>query len=132
LARGFGADVVETDDVAKLWRDENVSTVFECAGVPGTVELALSSAPRGSHVVLLGLAATPATFVPLSLVRQEIRVSGSIIYHHPSDFARTIALVARGVLHPSRIVTDTLPFDSIERALQLASTGRSGKVLLQM
>ncbi len=132
LARGFGADVVETDDVAKLWRDENVSTVFECAGVPGAVELALSSAPRGSHVVLLGLAATPATFVPLSLVRQEIRVSGSIIYHHPSDFARTIALVARGVLHPSRIVTDTLPFDSIDRALQLASTGRAGKVLLQM
>ena len=132
LARGFGAEVVAADDAAKVWRDENVSTVFECAGVTGTVELALNSAPRGSQVVLLGLAASPATFVPLSLVRQEIRVSGSIIYNHPADFARAIALVARGVLQPSRIVTDSLPFDSIDRALQLASTGRSGKVLVQM
>jgi L-iditol 2-dehydrogenase len=132
IALRFGAEIVENNEVAKLWLDENVSTVFECAGVPATVELALSAAPRGSQIVLLGLAATPASFVPLRLVREEIHVSGSIIYNHPSDFARTIALVASGVLHPSRIITDTLPFDSIDRALELASTGRSGKVLLQM
>jgi 2-desacetyl-2-hydroxyethyl bacteriochlorophyllide A dehydrogenase len=132
FARRLGADVVQSDDVEKLWRDQNVSTIFECAGVPATVELALSAAPRGSQVVLLGLATSPASFVPLRLVRGEVRVSGSIIYNHPSDFARTIALVASGVLHPSRVITDTLPFDSIDRALQLASTGQSGKVLLQM
>ena len=132
LARRFGADISESDDIAKLWLDENVSTVFECAGVPATVELALDSAPRGSQVVLLGLAATPASFVPLRLVREEIRVGGSIIYDHPSDFARTISLVANGILHPSQVITDVLPFDSIDRALELASTGRAGKVLLQM
>ncbi len=132
FARRLGADVVQSDDIEKLWRDENVSTIFECAGVPATVELALSAAPRGSQVILMGLATRPASFVPLRLVRGEIRVSGSIIYNHPSDFARAIALVARGVLHPSQVITDTLPFVSIDRALELASTGQSGKVLLQM
>ena len=132
LARRLGAEIVTANDVEKLWRDENVTTIFDCAGVSATVELALSTAPRGSQVVLLGLSTSPASLVPLRLVRGEIRVSGSIIYNHPSDFSRAIALVARGILHPSRVITDTLPFGSLDRALQLASTGQSGKVLLQM
>jgi 2-desacetyl-2-hydroxyethyl bacteriochlorophyllide A dehydrogenase len=132
MARGLGAGIVETTYVAQLWMAEDVSTVFDCAGVPATVDLALSAVPRGSQVVLMGLAATPASFVPLRLVREEIRVSGSIIYNHPADFARTIALVASGILHPSRVITDTLPFASLDPALQLACSGRSGKVLLQM
>ncbi len=130
IARHIGAETVVCEDVAKLWLDENVSTVFECAGVTATVELALSSAPRGSQVVLLGLANAPASFVPLRLVREDIAVSGSIIYDHPSDFARAIDLVASGELHPSLIVTDTLKFDEIDHALSMASTGRSGKVHL--
>jgi L-iditol 2-dehydrogenase len=132
IARRLGAEIVTVDDVEKLWRDENVTTIFDCAGVSATVELALSAAPRGSQVVLLGLSTSPANFVPLRLVRGEIRVSGSIIYDHPSDFSRAIALVARGVLHPSQVITDTLPFGSLDRALQLAGTGQAGKVLLQM
>lgn len=130
IARRFGAQTIVTDDVAKLWLEEDVSTVFECAGVTATVELALSSAPRGTLVVLLGLANAPASFVPLRLVREDITVCGSIIYNHPSDFKRAIALVASGELHPSLIVTDTLKFGEIDHALKMASTGRSGKVHL--
>ncbi|MBM3130589.1 MAG: zinc-binding dehydrogenase [Chloroflexi bacterium] len=133
LARQLGAVIViESGDVAPLWRDENVTTVFECAGVSATVELALSAAPRGSQVVLVGLSASPASFIPLRLVREGIRVSGSMIYDHPADFARTIALVKHGILQPAQIVTDTLTFDQMDRALQLASTGQAGKVVVTM
>ncbi len=132
MARALGAIVRETEDVAKLWQDENVTTVFECAGVTATVELALRAVPRGGQVVLLGLANTPASFVPLRLAREEIRVSGSIIYDHPQDFARSLALVSNGTLRPAQIVADTLPFDAMDRALQLASTGQLGKILVKM
>lgn len=128
MAARLGATPCGHDDPAVLWLNENVSTVFECAGVTATVEQALSAAPRGSQVVLLGLSSSPATFVPLRLVREGIRIAPSMIYDHPSDFARSIALVASGTLHPSRIVTDTLPFDSIGRALKMAGTGQSGKI----
>ena len=37
-------------------------------------------------------------------------------------------LVADKTLNPATIVTDTIPFDSLGRALDLASTGKSGKV----
>ena len=132
MARQFGAQVDARPDTAALWRDEDVTTVFECAGVTPTVELALSAVPRGGQVVLLGLANAQASFVPLKLVREELRISGSIIYDHPADFARTIALVANKILTPNKIVTNTFPFREIDQALQLASTGDAGKVLLTM
>jgi threonine dehydrogenase-like Zn-dependent dehydrogenase len=132
MAKQLGAQVDRTADITSLWRDEGVTTVFECAGSASTVELALSAVPRGGQVVLLGLSTAQASFVPLKLVREEIRVSGSIIYDHPADFARTIALAERKVLSPGKIITHTFRFDQISQALQLASTGEVGKVLLVM
>lgn len=132
MAGKLGAIVPQYDDFAKLWQAENVTTVFECAGVASTVELALRSVPRGGQITLVGLANSSATFVPLRLVREGIRVNGSIIYNHPDDFSRAIDLVARGILAPGRIVTDILPFNEITHALELASSGQSGKILLQM
>lgn len=132
MARNLGALVPTRQDVAELWQSEDVSTVFECAGVTSTVELALSSVPRGGQVTLVGLANSTASFVPLRLVREGIRVTGSIIYNHPNDFSRAIDLVARGVVHPGRIVTDTLPFTDITHALDIACGGQAGKVVLQM
>ncbi len=132
MASQLGAQIDQSADILKLWEREGVTTVFECAGVTATVELALSAAPRGAHVVLLGLSTSEASFVPLKLVRGELRVSGTIIYVHPRDFARTIALVEKKVLSPGNIVTNTFTFREIGRALQLASTGEVGKVLLTM
>lgn len=133
MARRLGATIEEKPDrFSETCHLSDVTTVFECAGVTATVELALSAAPRGSQVILMGLATLPATFIPLDLVRRGIRLNGSLIYDHPTDFARTIALVASGRLRPSQVITDTLPFDSINHALEVARTGRSGKVLLQM
>lgn len=132
MAKQLGAHIDQGADVSSLWREADVTTVFECAGAASTVELALSAVPRGGQVVLLGLSTVQASFVPLKLVREEIRVSGSIIYDHPADFARTIRLVEQKVLSPGKIVTDTFPFAQIEQALQLAVTGEVGKVLLTM
>ncbi len=132
MAQRLGAVPAEGDDVAKLWQNENVTTVFECAGATATVDLALRGVPRGGQVILVGLASSPASFVPLRLVREGIRVAGSIIYDHPTDFSRAIALAASGTLRPAEIVTDTLPFGSIKRALDLACTGQAGKIHIEM
>jgi len=132
MAKQLGAQTEESTDIPGLWRDEGVTIVFECAGAASTVELALSAVPRGGQIILLGLSTAQASFTPLKLVREEIRVSGSIIYDHPADFARTIALVEKKVLSPGKIVTNTFRFDQISQALQLASTGEVGKILLTM
>lgn len=132
MARQLGAQVDSDAEIAELWRGEGVTTIFECAGVTPTVELALTAVPRGGQVILLGLSSSLASFVPLKFVREEIRVSGSIIYDHPTDFARTIALVEQKVLSPMKIVSHTSSFHEISQALQLASTGEVGKVIINM
>ncbi|MBP1624028.1 MAG: L-iditol 2-dehydrogenase, partial [Acidobacteria bacterium] len=115
-----------------LWQKEDVRTVFECAGASATVELALKSAPRGSQVILLGLASTPANFVPMRLVREGINIQTSMIYDHPADFEYVIDKVAKGVLCPSKIVTHTYSMDRIGEALEFARTGGAGKIHIKM
>jgi len=127
-AHRLGAITDGGEDLHRLWEGEAVTTVFECGGASAAVELSIRNAPRGSRVVLLGLATSPASFVPFSLVREGISIEPSLIYDHPADFARSIALVASGTLQPSAIVSDTFQFESIGRALELASNGRAGKI----
>jgi threonine dehydrogenase-like Zn-dependent dehydrogenase len=133
MARRLGAAAAsEDEDAALVWRRENVGTVFECAGVSSTVELAMNAAPHGAQVILLGLASTPASFVPMRLVREGINLRTSMIYDHPSDFTFVIDLVAKGVLHPASIVTHTYPFERIGEALDFAGTGEAGKIHIEM
>jgi L-iditol 2-dehydrogenase len=133
MARTLGARIMdEGAAAAEMWEQEKVCTVFECAGVSATVELALEAAPRGADVVLLGLSSAPASFIPLRLVREGINVYTSMIYDHPADFARAIDLVAEGRLHPSRVVTHTFPFESLQRSLEKAATGNAGKIHIKM
>jgi L-iditol 2-dehydrogenase len=129
MARRLGAATESGNfDPAQLWRKKNVIKVFECAGTPETVELALDASPRGAQIVLLGLSSEPACFRPIRLVREGINISTSMIYDHPVDFARSIDWVAKGILHPGTIVTHTFSFDAIKEALELAGSGEAGKV----
>jgi len=133
MAEAIGAMVMgDTEKADVLWKSENVTAVFECAGVSPTLELALEAAPRGSSVILLGLSSSPVSFVPMRLVREGINLITSMIYDHPDDFAHTIELVAEGKLQPGRVVTDTFSFDSVARAISLAGTGESGKIHIKI
>jgi L-iditol 2-dehydrogenase len=133
MAAALGAVVLpESEHIEMLWQEENVSVVFECAGVTPTVELALKHAPRGANVILLGISAAPASFIPMKLVREGINVLTSMIYDHPSDFEHVIDRVAKGFLHPSKVVTHTFLFEEIQEALRLASGGGAGKIHIRM
>lgn len=130
MAVELGAVAAPSGDVAEFWKREQVTKVFDCAGVPATVDLALTCAPRGSDIYLLGLANAEARFVPLRFVREGLSLHGSLIYDHPADFAKTIAMVQRGILRPSRIVSATVPLQHIDKAFELATSGGAAKVLV--
>jgi 2-desacetyl-2-hydroxyethyl bacteriochlorophyllide A dehydrogenase len=133
MARSLGAETPAPHmDPAQIWQQEHVTSIFECAGAPATIDLALKAAPRACQVVLLGLSSEPATFVPLRLVREGIDIRTSMIYDHPKDFAYVIDEVARGVLRPSCVVTHTYPFESLALALAHAGTGEAGKIHISM
>ena len=133
MANSLGAEIPpENEETAAFWNRKNVTTVFECAGVPAAAKLAFSSAPRGADIVMLGLSSLPVEFIPLRIVREGINILTSMIYDHPTDFARAIELTASGRLRPSTIVTDVYSLSDINAAIARAAYGTAGKVLMDM
>lgn len=132
MAHKLGAQISDRSDLSPSWTSEGVTTIFECAGVSQTVEMALRAAPRGSRIILMGLSPSLANFEPLRFVREGLILNGSIIYDHPGDFSKTIALVEKKALTPKKIITHTFGFEKIKEAMETASSEAAGKVIIKM
>jgi threonine dehydrogenase-like Zn-dependent dehydrogenase len=117
---------------AQIAREWAPRVVFECAGAAPATMLALHAATNGSIVVLVGLADTAVPLVPLQFVRRGLRLLSSLIYDHPTDFARAIALVQEGGARPGALVTHVLPLEEAPTGLQLVAGGQTGKLLLDV
>lgn len=133
MAVGMGCLAVggTATDLATAWETHQVSSIFECAGSAHTASLATAAAPRGSEIVLVGLSANPATFTPLKIAREGISILPSIIYHHPTDFSRTIQLIRSGIVSPGFIISSTAPLSDLQKALELAAEGTESKIIVE-
>jgi L-iditol 2-dehydrogenase len=137
-AAGMGAVPLhisnKTDDFiaafAEILLQNNVCAVFECAGASDTATAAVSIAPRGAQVILVGLSAAPATFTPLKIVREGIHIIPSIIYNHPKDFKETIALVQSKKIQPGNIISGSFKLQQIQQALEIAAGGGQSKIII--
>ena len=108
------------------------AVVFESAGAAPAVELALNAVAIGGRIVLIGLGAKPVPLIPLRFVRRGLSLLGSLIYDHPTDFARAIDLVSTGRVHPSALVTHVHDLERASTAVELVVAGQGGKVLLDV
>lgn len=120
----------QTSALADSWLVNEVCAVFECAGAVATASLATSAAPRGSEIVLVGLATKPAQFTPLKIAREGISIVPSIIYDHPFDFKRTLQLIAARVIRPGFIISQQANFNDLQSALEKAAKGEDSKILI--
>jgi L-iditol 2-dehydrogenase len=116
--------------IADTLLQNNVTAVFECAGADNTASFVLSAAPRGSEVILVGLSAVPASFIPLKIVREGIRIIPSIIYNHPNDFEKTIQLIQSKILEPGKIISGTYKLAQLQQALETAAGGKESKLII--
>lgn len=113
-----------------LFREAEVSAVFECAGTGKTASLAIKAAPRGADVILLGLSEDPASFSPRLLSQKGNNIIPSLIYDHPVDFQKCISLIEKGFLKPGIVVSRYFRFQELQEALKAASLGREGKIVV--
>jgi L-iditol 2-dehydrogenase len=126
----FGNLDEQTAHISKIWLENDVEAIFECAGSEFTASLATASAPRGSEIVLVGLSEKNATFQPLKIAREGITIVPSIIYDHPFDFKRVIQLIANKTIEPSFIISRYEPLTNIKIAMERASNGAESKVVV--
>jgi L-iditol 2-dehydrogenase len=122
----------QSSELNKIWEENNVSAIFECAGSAFTASLVTAAAPRGSEIVLVGLSEKLATFRPLKIAREGITIVPSIIYDHPFDFKRVIQLIHLKIIRPSFIISSYTNLDNIQSALELAAKGDESKIVVEI
>jgi L-iditol 2-dehydrogenase len=122
----------QTEKISKMWLQNDVEAIFECAGSEFTASLATAAAPRGSEIVLVGLSEKNASFCPLKIAREGISVIPSIIYDHPADYRRVIQLIFEKVIEPGFIVSSYEPLENLQNALEKASKGHETKVVIDV
>ncbi len=115
-----------------ICQNEDVKSVFECAGSEKSASLAIAMAPPGTEVVLLGLSAEPASFIPIDTSKKGIRIIFSLIYNHPVDYKRTIQLISSDKIHPGFIVTRYFHLKEIQKAMETASAGKESKIVIKI
>jgi L-iditol 2-dehydrogenase len=120
----------QTAQLAAAWEENEVSAVFECAGVSHTASLATAAAPRGSEIILVGLSGGLSTFTPLKIAREGIHIVPSIIYDHPADFKRAIQLIKSKIISPCKIISSITTFENLQSALELAAEGDESKIVI--
>jgi (R,R)-butanediol dehydrogenase/meso-butanediol dehydrogenase/diacetyl reductase len=132
LARAYGAaTVLEPDDPALIERVREAAggfgadLVLEAAGVPSSLRLAVAMASKGGTIVVLGVMHEPVALDYRTILMNEQRILGSIIYRRP-DFAEALTILARDGIDP-RHVTDTIALDDIVPRGLVPLTERRGE-----
>ena len=104
--------------------------VFECAGIPATIDQSVGLVKRGGVVSLVGLANVPAEIAPGAWLAREVRLVASLGYLH-EEFDVTMQLVADGRMKLGPLHTDTVGLDGLETAFrQLLAGDGAVKILV--
>ena len=118
LATALGADAAVSPEAAADVLGAGADLVYECAGVPATVQRAVDLVRRGGVVNLVGLASGTATIAPGAWLVKEVTVVASLGYLH-HEFGEAMDLIADErvrvtPLHDSTVGLSELPA-AIER-----------------
>lgn len=103
--------------------------VFECAGIPSTVDQSAALVRRGGVVSLVGFVTLPAEISPGQWLAKEVRLVASLGTLH-EEFDMTMQLVADGRLQLDPLLTQTVGLEGLESSFaQLIDGGPEVKVL---
>jgi (R,R)-butanediol dehydrogenase/meso-butanediol dehydrogenase/diacetyl reductase len=137
LAATVGADVVidprHPDFEAQLQAvlgHGGADVVFECAGIPSTIEQSVSLVRRGGVVSLVGVPNRPAEINAAAWLIREVRLTASLAYLR-EEFEIAQALVADGRLRCTPLHTATVALSGLADAFErLAAAPQDIKVLV--
>ncbi len=122
-ARRLGAAAVfnpKTQDAAgelqKLAPD-GLDVVYDCAGAPGTLELALRLLKRDGTVMVVGLSGLPDQFNARWLMVKHARIMS--VPGAAEVWPLSVQLIGQGRVDPSAIVSHVVPIEELPRYLDL-------------
>ena len=91
---------------------------FEAVGLGSTIDECIDAVKPGGKVVMIGNSVTPKVEFNMNrAVLQEVQLLGSVSCTRV-EFEETIDLIANGVIDPVKYVTDIIPLEDLQRALE--------------
>jgi len=104
--------------------------VFECAGIPSTIDVAVSLSRRGGVVSLVGVPTSTSEINGAAWLVKEVRMVASLGYVR-DEFPLTQALVTDGRLRLRPLLSDTVPLSQLPDAFaRLAQDPSDIKILV--
>ncbi|MEQ8861223.1 MAG: zinc-binding dehydrogenase [Pseudomonadales bacterium] len=127
LAASLGADLVvdpNAEDAAEridaFSGRSGADVVFECAGIPSTIDIAVALCRRGGAASLVGVPNAPATIQGAAWLVKEINVTASLGYGR-EEFDLVQGLVSDGRLALPPLHTATVGLDGLAGAFDALS-----------
>ena len=105
--------------------------VFDCVGVPGSMQLAIDYAPYDARVVVVGLCMAADTIFPAKAITKELDLRFAFVYRK-QDFEIVVDLIASDRIDPSGLVTDRVGFNRFADAFEgLKTADDQIKIMLE-
>jgi (R,R)-butanediol dehydrogenase / meso-butanediol dehydrogenase / diacetyl reductase len=105
--------------------------VFDCVGVPGSLQLAINYAPFDGHVVVVGLCMAADRFFPAKAITKELDLTFVFVYRL-RDFEIVVDMLGRERIDAGGLVTGRVGFDSFCQSFEaLKKPSDQIKVMLE-
>ncbi len=130
LERVLGTSPRETEDLIKFFDGEKADVVIDTVGTGASLLQALKSIRPGGKILAIGLGDAEAKVDLQQIVRQEIRLMGSIIY--VDNFREAIKIIDKGIIPVKRLITHRFPLTKIQEGFMVSLKQEGLKVLIDL
>lgn len=105
--------------------DGNGPVIFECVGRPGIIESAVTEAPLGSRMVVVGVCMGSDAFRPALAVNKALDLR-FVLGYSPLEFRDALLALAEGQVYGGSLVTGTVGLDGVAAAFDALSDSANG------
>jgi len=130
-------DLKKYQNPQKIFKDfsderKGLDVVVECVGLPEIWELAFSCVRPGGTVHFFGGCKSGSTvnFDTTKMHYGDIKLM-SVFHHTPKYFRQALELITSNKVEVEKLITDTLPLDKVEYAMNQHIEGKAIKFLIK-
>jgi (R,R)-butanediol dehydrogenase / meso-butanediol dehydrogenase / diacetyl reductase len=129
-ASGFVVDPVDPIGGAERALGGKADIVFECVGIPGLIDQAVSQVRNRGTILLLGLCTKPDTMNTFAMLSKEVRLITSAFFTR-GEYEMALDVLDAGAAEPRLLVTDTISLsDTPLRFEALRTRSHDCKILI--
>ena len=105
------------------------AVVFECVGVPGTLQQAMQLVTVRGRVVVVGVCMQEDRIMPMVGINKQLTLK-FVLGYTAAEFAETLGAFADGTIDTTPLVTRTVTIDELPEAFTALADPRDCKILV--